>query len=72
VGTTAEAVIRVLSSFRRRGIVWESKGRLEINMEALTALASDAKSNWKLGKRDSPGCAGRSYYEVDGVYAQTH
>jgi CRP-like cAMP-binding protein len=43
VVTTVETVIRVLSSFRRRGIVRESKGRLEINISALLALASNSQ-----------------------------
>lgn len=41
VGTTVETVIRVLSSFRKRGMVSESEGRLEINRSALLALASE-------------------------------
>lgn len=40
VGTTVETVIRVLSSFRRRGLLREKDGRVKIDALALAGLAS--------------------------------
>lgn len=54
VGSTPETVIRILSSFRKRGMVCESEGCLEINISALLALASDSQATSNGSHKCSP------------------
>jgi CRP/FNR family transcriptional regulator len=54
VGTTVETVVRVLSSFRKRGMVCESEGHLEIDVPALMALAPDRKMSQRVLTNDLP------------------
>jgi CRP/FNR family transcriptional regulator len=42
IGSTVETVIRVLSRFRKKGLMAERDGLVELNLDALTALAQAA------------------------------
>lgn len=42
IGTTMETVIRLLSRFRKEGLILERDGRLEMNVVGLTAVAQAA------------------------------
>lgn len=42
VGSTVETVIRVLSQFRKSGLIQESRGRIELDVAKLTQLALSA------------------------------